>query len=191
MLNFSASRCKPSFANARTICSILTTAAQDATLARSASDRISLESARSALHDDVTSYSWISWWSLRRNSYRNDHAHLRCNHHLDSRHYCARARQWHIANIMWNLTFHFIRFCRSKITRIQMLISHYFSWASNRTNAWLQTCIESGAKIRKKKLSLKRENWPYLMHFYILHVYALLQLQHYKVFLCTPNMKPP
>ena len=44
------------------------------------------------------------------------------------------------------------------------------------------------ARTLKKKLSLKSENSPGLMHLRILHVHALLGLLNYKVLLCIPNM---
>ena len=168
--------------NACTICAVIPTAAQIATLARTATNRISLESTRSALHDDATGYGRIGWWSLRRNSCCSDHADLCRNRHLDARHYCARARQRRIANLIWNLTFHFIIFCRSKITKILMHISLYLRRLPNHTNAWVHACMKSSANTPGKKLSPKEENSPYLIHLCTLHVYALLWLLHCKSF---------
>ena len=59
MLNVSATRWAPSDAQTSTVYARLTTIAHDTTLARTATNRISLESVRSALQDDTTGYSLI------------------------------------------------------------------------------------------------------------------------------------
>ena len=59
-LNVSASHYVYSFVHMRIVCVVLTTVAQNLTLASTATSRISPKSARPTLHAEVTSYRWIS-----------------------------------------------------------------------------------------------------------------------------------
>ena len=183
-------RCTPSVANVRTVCAVLATVAQTETLARTTTNRILLESARSALHDYATSYSWIGWWWFRRHSYRNDHTHLRYNRHPDSRYYSAPARQRHTANFTWNLTFHFVTFCLSKIAKIIIHISHYLARVSNHTNTWMHICIKSSTNIPKTTITQRSKLALFNTLKHITYTWTAMDtaLQNS---LCIPNMTPP
>ena len=159
-LNLLAARCAPSFAHAGIIYAILTSVVQIAILTRRTMRHISLDNARSTRHASATGECWIDWKSFRSECYRNALAHFRRNRHLDRSPRYAHASQRHISNLIWNSTFPFILFCRSKIIKILYLLfaaTHVYQTVQN---AWLRPSTESCVNTLKKKLWLQNENLP-------------------------------